>query len=628
MSYLAAPRLVFAGRFLSDVSTINNEPENFQPGSEVAEQWNPGGGATFDFVSCRVTGGTPATSGDPVLGLAVTGAADRPGGKMVDLDPGWQASSEIWGLGIRLADPATGEEALRGEFRVASFRDLWTRQIREIRAGRLVNGQPSGARYVSVVEEVRWGPAADRSPLLQALREEARGGGLSIALHQFGYFYTTTHGRHATGTVIGVIGPHAEGESRTSLVARRIRPTVVGGLLPGRPGGTLVGPIDFEIDAARGAARLDIGHALPIDDVDGTISDIATLLPALADIRGLAVGLEPEGGLQPGTVLAAEEVELVGDLPAPSPGWYRSTGGIADLPMDGAMLARAADTRLALFARLEDGRLMRLSVETDDGLFLRTDHFVRRLDPGDTAHVTFHARRFGRPAPDIAIHLRRVMPDGPGAGLSFPSTVTTGEDGTARLELTASDPGNPRGAVDGEVFAIAYAAKLDEAGEPDPAATGLEGIDIVAVHVRDAFAASDPPSFHEDVRPIMEQYAQLYPIMSKHLFDLADYDALVRYRSALLLAFGRPVEDPNHMPVTRDLSRAKLAAITAWLSNETGDPAEPLRRGVAPPLRTAETAGAALAGALRSVREDAKAREASLFGSRSGVLVPLPEPKA
>ena len=153
-------------------------------------------------------------------------------------------------------------------------------------------------------------------------------------------------------------------------------------------------------------------------------------------------------------------------------------------------------------------------------------------------------------------------------------------------------------------------------------------LDLIVAHVRDSFAAAEPIDFNAHVRPIMAQYAQLYPIMSFHLFDLADYDQLVRHRQPLLLAFQRPIEDPNYMPVTRDLSRAKVEAIVAWLKAETGDPTEPLPRGVAPlPHLAAETEATrrrALAEAIGAAREDAKTAAARAFAVKSGVYLNLP----
>jgi hypothetical protein len=102
MSYLDGPRVSFAGRFFGDVPTINNSASSYQPSGPPVLDWNPGGGATFDLLDCRVSGGEaaagePMAAGDPARGLVVAGAADRSSAKLVDLDPAWQRSSQIWG---------------------------------------------------------------------------------------------------------------------------------------------------------------------------------------------------------------------------------------------------------------------------------------------------------------------------------------------------------------------------------------------------------------------------------------------------------------------------------------------------------------------------------------------------
>ena len=48
----------------------------------------------------------------------------------------------------------------------------------------------------------------------------------------------------------------------------------------------------------------------------------------------------------------------------------------------------------------------------------------------------------------------------------------------------------------------------------------------------------------------------------------------------MVLAFSKSMSDPNYMPVTRDLSKAKIDTLVKWLSNVTDDPVSPLRRNV------------------------------------------------
>src|SRR5205085_2407495 len=71
--------------------------------------------------------------------------------------------------------------------------------------------------------------------------------------------------------------------------------------------------------------------------------------------------------------------------------------------------------------------------------------------------------------------------------------------------------------------------------------------------------------------PILAQYANLYPVMSRRLLDLTDYAAVVANARILRLSFSLPVSDPNSMPVTRDLSANKRATLLKWL--DSADPA-------------------------------------------------------
>jgi len=81
---------------------------------------------------------------------------------------------------------------------------------------------------------------------------------------------------------------------------------------------------------------------------------------------------------------------------------------------------------------------------------------------------------------------------------------------------------------------------------------------------------------YQDIQPIFEQYGNLYPIMSKHLVDLGDYDSVVKHLKILELAFSLPIENPNYMPVTRDLSGHKREMILKWMRSP-GEAGLPLK---------------------------------------------------
>jgi hypothetical protein len=589
MSYLTSPRLSFAGRFVADVSTINNVDADttnnaWDPG------WNSVGTGAFDFLGCKVTGAwTPLgpAADDPVSRYAISGRPDGASAKMVDLDPSCQFASQLWALWVRLWDPVNGELAFVGRYEVASFRDLWRRQRRELDAGALINGQPSGARFVSTLTDVQWGPAADRSPFLEQLRTATANGRLAIGLHQLGYFYNTQHARHRTGTLIGSIGPAMPGEPLTVLAGRRLNDATGG---PVQKPFTAISFIDLEVTSDEKRLAFDLGHALLIDNPDGDITDLGKL-PSLSKLKGckaLVLALKP--ATFKAWVRSTQSPRILAEINPFGAGWYRQTGGIVDVELSTPQAGAVRAAPLALFARMADGSLMGLCAETRGGIFVRSDSFVRRMDPGANDTVVFHARRYGRPAAGVPLYLQAPMampfppgPDGvvndPHPALAATDQLVTGADGQATLSLAASDPGSARRhvlgktwPVDGQVYMISFSPS-GAAGAPDldGGDTGLTGLDAVFVHVREKVEVPSQPDWTQHVQPIMVDYAQLYPVMSKHLFDIADRTAFVRHRAQLLLAFSRTMDDSNYMPVTRDMSDAKRQIIVNWLNSAAGE---------------------------------------------------------
>jgi hypothetical protein len=64
-------------------------------------------------------------------------------------------------------------------------------------------------------------------------------------------------------------------------------------------------------------------------------------------------------------------------------------------------------------------------------------------------------------------------------------------------------------------------------------------------------------------------------VMNRFL-NLGNYDDVVANADLLTLAFGVSLDNPNSMPVTRDLSPAKRDAILTWLKNPLPGPIAPV----------------------------------------------------
>jgi hypothetical protein len=147
--------------------------------------------------------------------------------------------------------------------------------------------------------------------------------------------------------------------------------------------------------------------------------------------------------------------------------------------------------------------------------------------------------------------------------LSFAPSVRTDAEGRASLTIAGTDPGNPRGYVDGQIYQLNYRL-------PGPQPPIRYPFDQIVVHLRSAFPIRPNPSF-ADIRDSLVQFGNLYPLMSKHLVDLGDQTSVLAHRDILLHAFRQGLDAADHMPVTRDLSDGKLQTIIRWLE-QGGDP--------------------------------------------------------
>jgi hypothetical protein len=589
MSYLDSPRVHFSGYFQADTSTVNNDVryydnagfqpkyQEFHPANEVSGAWNPEGTGVFRMVSCRVTGAqldgrlltTPDE--DPVIGMGLENAAARVSGKLVDLDPQQQLVSEIWGLQVRLV-AERHPQVLVGEYLPTAFINLWKRQ----RVG-LPTDQTLAAVYQSILHGVQWHDLAG-SRVLEMLQRVSAEGQLSIQMNLYGYGRNPSIPRFTLGHVQGTLGPYQSGEPRHFVLGRQMVALTTKG--PTSPDGKVY---DFQCKLHPEAHVLsaDFGNCLQVVTAEGELADHGKLFLVVQRAGASDSVLK---SVQP------EDVALLGEVPYRRAGWYAETSGIVDFDYahDPWLRDHIADQRLLLVTPQPDGSLAVLVQESLGGLYVRADNFVVRLEPGRTEVVELYASRFGRPLEAaLALSATEGAMGGSGTGnpplnppvpvpriatpadaVSYPAQITSDPaTGRALLEITASaeGPGNPRGYIDGQVYGIAYA--LTE----QPASALTNFWNYISILAFDLTPRPAQPTWYADIQPIFQQYANLYPIMSKHLLDLADYDSVVRNLPILRLAFALPRSNPNHMPVTRDLSCGRRDMILAWMDNPGPD---------------------------------------------------------
>ncbi len=579
MSYLSGLRLHFSGQFQTNVSTVNNDAAHFNNAAFKAEYqqmqgpnmsppngwFNPQGDGTFRLLGCRITAAHlpsgEVTATDPVLSYIVADSDTAVPAKLVDLDPEQQLTSQIFGLSVRIAD-AAGNTLMRGDFEPSAFTDIWDRGLTP--GGGDTN---AGAYWQSVLTNLEWGDIDD-SPFLSALQAAAAATMLSIKFNMDGINLSFGSPDFMCGRLVGTIGPQSASEPRHIVLGRHFMSSAGTNGNFFRPAG-LLNFCCARVDDQAESLLLDLGNALPTTIAGGPI----------ANIGDLTVGyLTPEGADAPA-------VHALGIVPATiytQPDWYATTAGVVSLPLTADQRAQVAERPLAIVNTQNHVSTQ----ESPSGAYLRADDFVYRLSPGDRVDAAVCAMRFGRPLADTEVgfaidngQLQPTPDQPPFAGASppvgeplsavpIPATATTDANGVARLQFTCGDPGNVRWFNDGKDYGIdgqVYGVRPSFV-DRSLAAGPVNQWDFISFLIWSAWSAPHTPPTWADVEPIFRQYANLYPVMSRFL-DLGGYASVVGNAWLLRLAFGLPVDDPNHMPVTRDLSPAKRAAIMAFLAD-------------------------------------------------------------
>jgi collagen type VI alpha len=132
--------------------------------------------------------------------------------------------------------------------------------------------------------------------------------------------------------------------------------------------------------------------------------------------------------------------------------------------------------------------------------------------------------------------------------------------GVFELKPTIDDPKHARLFIDGQVYFFHYYL--------DGRTTGRDVNSAIVILVWDKFEVPTQPNWIRHVKPIFQQYANLYPVMKINFLDLSNYYEVVENKCALIKTMSLDEEDPSYMPVTRDLSPGKVQMILKWLMDD------------------------------------------------------------
>lgn len=622
MSYLSTPRLTFSGKFQADPSTVNNDPLHFNnatfqpsfqeysgPGNDPANGWwNPDGTGNWRFIGCTVTSvtyqdGTVVTDPaiDPIIGASIMDTDQRTAAKIVDLDSQNQGVSEIWGLVVRLVSSG-GDLLMSGEYEVAAFTNLWFSRLN----GRGGDGAAS-ASYQSTIKVKQWDLDVIESRYLQELMEVSPDE-LSIKFNLDMYNDDFSSPNFTLGRIAGAVGPYFSEEPVHTVLGRQLAPLVLP--KPYNAPGTPFGTYSFAtavIDDRTKELVLDLGNSLQFNS-DYTVNNQGTLQVVL-------YSGDPTNPIH----LPIGIIDYLGK------DWYMRTSGICTYTLSDELYSAVQHYSIAIlsYTNLQTD-VFSLGQSGPTLLFNETsqsvcaDKFVFRLNPNPTAGTTntvsidFYVTCLGKPIQaEIALWQTgssganpplipnplpsgaSVAPPDPVTGIPtsalnisanpiLPTILQTDETGKGTIEVTFSDPGlvrefqqyvlsndqtaynlvsySPQQFMDGQLYTVNYCINGEQnLAYPNPSNT------LSLMIFNSSSLDGIPQTWPDFIQPIMQQYANLYPLMSKGVFNLADQQVFEGNAQILKMVFSKDPKDPNYMPATRDLSDYKKTVILNYL---------------------------------------------------------------
>ncbi|CAH1248482.1 Hypp8163 [Branchiostoma lanceolatum] len=625
------PRLHFSGLFLADTSTLNNDPHNFNIDNFDINRnppcypnytfphcnWNPRGGGDFRLFNCSVTKvcykSGKCTTNDPIVGRGITGSNDTVAAKMVDLDPYFQMyTSQLWGLVVGV------EGAFQGTFKVNTVMDIWQRCKEE----KCLGDPGSSGYWSSVLESVTWlnkgDPKSTQSKKVPTFIDQLKypHGEADTAKSLYIKFTVDMMNEDprtpnfAHGRVIGSISSVDNKESLELGFPEFNRMLWGQGIISALVGHQVLPEMKdyyhapFYMDDVNNKVVVDLSNSLPTH-LNGTLVDRGNLFLLLIYSKSL---LHINDGIirNCGDILNDPSIN-VGAIGYTTDDWLLQDAGIVILDMDMAM-----EERPVVMVVKEEAppcqscqkQCLPVLVEHPKGLYIGAaeDRVFRIPKPitkkessveedDETGKVSWSlkifATAFGKVATgvELSVSLRmdpnrkaickpenaiNVVSDSPNQQKTNGKYTTDGQGlavikfQTDREGLDCSDPGvdiRREQQIEGQlyVYRIILPPEHDIAFPPD-----LQ----TYTHLYCKHEGKETYTWVDDIYQKFQRYDNLFPVM-KPLFSLASYKQVIRSstKKQLLHSLVLPIEDPNHMPVTRDLSLAKRNMVVNWLKS-------------------------------------------------------------
>ncbi|XP_019630269.1 PREDICTED: uncharacterized protein LOC109474415 [Branchiostoma belcheri] len=544
-------RLNFAGRFLADTSTYNNDPQNFNISTfdpRKNPEWNPKGTGDFRLIDCTVTQVCLAdghcVQDDSVVGQPIIGSNSTAAGKLVDPDTEHQYQSQLWGLVVGV------DGFFKGDFTPRSFNHL--HDSCEGSECCTVNlDTRRAAVWVSTLQNVEWsdGYLAKHSDFIQQTKSLRclPGFKLYVKLNTRYLIHASESPDFSFGRVVGTIyaavsstplpyGPYNRMLWKTSGPGE-------GGHLP------------LFVDMNKKNVVLDFGNSVTFDIKGNVVLH-----------SGKRLHLVQYNTTKRRCELLNNEAYDLGEIRLGGNDWFQRTAGIVVLSVTSEAMKTIGNAPLAVIQQISSTRCEPVFEERPDGLFVEAiGKRVARQEPDTEWTMKFRAFQFGKSAEQVSVRTSlKFPPDCFKPAIKIISSQPSDINGISSITFRSTDPGEPRKEqqLDGQIYLYDLIVKK-----------GADGIEFkvqdfnMSVHLYSQYTFTPGEvTWYEHVYPIFQQYANLYPVM-KPIINLASYEDVTRKRKLLKCSLTLPETDPNHMPVTRDLSPQKRKMILSWLDN-------------------------------------------------------------
>jgi len=374
------------------------------------------------------------------------------------------------------------------------------------------------------------------------------------------------------GQVVGSVGPCLDDEPTYAVPARTLAQV-------NPPGAPFAWWAQAKLDLATPSLTLDLANSLPVELPGRPLWSAALGTLSLATYT-VANGQKTYTTIAP-------------NIDYTDPGFITQRSGLFVITNFGSTDPKTlASLPLALQSTVS-GKTTTLLEENPQGLSMRANQFIFRMNPGltttpsfprgETNTVEIYVRKFGQVAgtEGLQVGFTTMLPPAavtytlgtlgtsgtnginasnlstPEGKLVLSSAVVNVSDGKATLTITGQDPGNPRGYVDGQVYFTTYTFS--------PAVDGYnqDPNDLLSAQIYQQHPIDGTPTWQNGIGDLLRQYGMLYPIMGR--FQLWTYEGVIVNREKILRVLTTDISQPLHMPVSRDLSEIRTNLVVAWL---------------------------------------------------------------